>query len=170
MDNYTESIIGEETESIKVYATIEKYTKARRGLDIGCGGWKVLGAQGIDIRKGPHVDYVGDVTKGLANILNYKRKRRFDYIFSSHLLEDFDETTQKKLVADWVDHLKPGGRLLLYVPLLGVYSGTNCAHKREFTQETLTALFKEFNLTITDCWNENVAGTGYSIYMAGQKK
>ena len=168
-EDYIESTIGEPAESEKVYCMIERFVKDKKGLDIGCGGWKILGSKGIDIREGV-ADYVGDITQGLANVLQYKRKIRFDYIFSSHLLEDFNEKEQYELLADWIEHIKPGGNLILYVPEAGAYKGYNQAHKREFKKGMIEEMFKNLGLELTDAWYESDSPSGgYSILMVGKK-
>ncbi len=168
-EDYKATTIGEPAESEKVYCMIERLVKDKKGLDIGCGGWKILGSKGIDIREGV-ADYIGDVTKGLANILQYKRKIRYDYIFSSHLLEDFEEPIQYELLKDWIDHIKPGGLLILYVPQKGKYKGYNIAHRREFEKGDLEEMLTTLNLKITDAWYESESDSGgYSILMVGEK-
>lgn len=167
--NYVNNAIGEPAESEKVYCMIEAHVKGKKGLDIGCGGWKIIGAKGIDIRPGV-ADIVGDITKGLANVLQYKRKTRFDYIFSSHLIEDFDEVDQYKLLLDWIEHIKPLGKLILYVPQEGLYQGCNVAHKREFNKGDLETMFKNLGIAVIGAWYESEAPSGgYSILMIGQK-
>ena len=167
--DYVKDAIGEPAESEKIYCMIEKFVKDKNGLDIGCGGWKIIGSQGIDIRPGV-ADFVGDVSKGIANVIKYKKKIEYDYIFSSHLLEDFDEPNQYKLLLDWIGHIKEGGKLILYVPQSGVYAGTNVAHKREFVKGDLESMYRNLDLKITDLWYESVAdGNGYSILIIGEK-
>jgi len=167
--NYTESAIGEIAESEKVYCMIEPQIKGKKGLDIGCGGWKVPGAKGIDIRSGI-ADYVGDITKGIDILIQAKRKKKFDFIFSSHLLEDFAEDIQYKLLVDWVDHIKEDGLLILYVPQKGKYVGCNVAHKREFEKDDLEKMYNNINIKVTGAWYEADAPMGgYSILMIGRK-
>lgn len=169
INDYTESAIGEPAESEKIYCMIERFVKDKKGLDIGCGGWKIIGSKGVDIRPGV-ADYVGDITQGLATVLQYKRKIRYEYIFSSHLLEDFDEKTQYELLRDWIDHLLPGGNLILYVPQKGAYEGCNRAHVREFEKGDIEKMFKSLELKLTDAWYESDAPSGgYNILMIGKK-
>jgi SAM-dependent methyltransferase len=169
---YVEPAIGEPAESQKVYCMVRKYTDGKCGLDIGCGGWKIIGSIGIDIRPGV-ADIVGDITKGLAELLKKKgqrgRPKKYDYIFSSHLLEDFDKKQQVKLLEDWLSFLKPGGHLILYVPEKGSFQGCNLAHKREFTKGDLEELFEMFKLKIAERYYESEAKSGYSIVLVGRK-
>jgi SAM-dependent methyltransferase len=51
---------------------------------------------------------------GDASDLYWFRDGVLDYVFSSHLLEDFDDT--KAALREWLRVLKPGGRLVLFCP------------------------------------------------------
>lgn len=171
--DYVEPAIGEPAESQKIYCMISKYVEGKSGLDIGCGGWKIIDSIGIDIRPGM-ADIVGDVTNGLKSLLRKPGQRgkikQYDYIFSSHLLEDFNKDDQIKLLEDWLSFLKVGGHLILYVPEKDIYKDCNQAHKREFQKGDLEELFEIFNLKITDRFYESIARTGYSILIIGQKQ
>lgn len=172
--DYPAPAVNEPSEAQKIYCMISKYTEDRVGFDIGCGGWKIIGSTGIDVRPGA-ADIVGDVSKGLATLLSKDKKRgrpkRYDYIFSSHLLEDFDEQDQERILKDWINYLKPGGHLILYVPERGKYQGVNVAHKHEFTPHELRKLMMDSGLAIVDFFVESVANhlVGYSILAVGQK-
>lgn len=172
--DYTQTAVGEPAESQKIYCMISKYTEGKKGLDIGCGGWKLMGSIGIDIRTGA-ADIIGDITQGIEKIFTKARKKTklkggFDYIFSSHLLEDFDIEEQINLLKDWIAHLKPGGHIILYVPEAGVYKGCNQAHKHEFAKGELETIYKQLGLKVTDKYYESEAGTkGYGILIAGKK-
>lgn len=172
--DYSETTIGEPAESQKIYCMINRYTDGKKGLDIGCGGWKIIGSIGIDIRPGV-ADVVGDITEGIEKLFTKARKksklrRGLDYVFSSHLLEDFDIQDQLKLLKDWIGHLKPGGHLILYVPEKGRYTGCNVAHKHEFVKGELEAMFEKLGLEMTDRYIESEAGAGgYSILIVGRK-
>lgn len=173
-DNYTQTAVGEPTESQKIYSMINKYTDGKKGIDVGCGGWKVLGSTGIDIRTGA-ADIIGDITQGLEKIFIKARRKRslnkgFDYVFSSHLLEDFEIDKQMHLLQDWVKHIKPGGYLIIYVPEKGQYKGINQAHKHEFSNGELETMFTKLNLSIVDRYYDSEAGVnGYGILLVGKK-
>lgn len=171
IEDYPEPAQGETSESQKIYCMIARHVDGKKGLDLGCGGWKMIGSTGIDIRPGA-ADIIGDVTEGLGKLIKNGpgRKPRFDYIFSSHLLEDFDEEEQRKMVTDWVKYLKPGGHLILYVPERGKYLGCNIAHKHEFSPQELRALMVNRGLKIVDFFVESVSKPeNYSIIAVGQK-
>lgn len=171
--DYTETAIGEPTESQKIYCMIRKYTEGKKGIDIGCGGWKIIDSIGIDIRPGV-ADIVDDITKGIQRIFidakkKTKLRRGFDYIFSSHLLEDFAPVEQLRLLNDWINHLKTGGHLILYLPEKGVYKGCNVAHKHEFSNGEIETIFDSLGLSVSDRYYESEAETGYGILIAGKK-
>lgn len=172
IEDYPEPATKELSEAQRIYCMISKYTEGRAGLDIGCGGWKIIGSIGIDIRPGV-ADIVGDISQGLNNVFIKKRGRpkKYDYIFSSHLLEDFDEEKQREILNDWTNYLKPGGHLILYVPERGKYKGCNVAHKHEFTPHELRKLMIDSGFTITDFLVESIVNplTGYSILAVGKK-
>lgn len=52
--------------------------------------------------------------RGDAKHLYWFRDRVLDYVYSSHLLEDYAETEQ--ILAEWLRVLKAGGRLVLLLP------------------------------------------------------
>ena len=56
---------------------------------------------------------------GGAEKLVWFRDSVLDYVYSSHLLEDFDDT--KGVLAEWLRVLKPGGRLVVFCPDEQVY-------------------------------------------------
>jgi ubiquinone/menaquinone biosynthesis C-methylase UbiE len=51
---------------------------------------------------------------GDARSLTWFADRSLDFVYSSHVLEDFEDTSA--VLAEWVRVLKPGGRLILYLP------------------------------------------------------
>lgn len=87
-----------------------------KGIDLGVGGDKVVpDCIGFDLLD-PYnlvgkdsMDMVGD-----AQHLEDCEDGMFDYVYSSHLLEDFPHTS--KVLKEWVRVLKPGGHLILYLP------------------------------------------------------
>lgn len=86
-----------------VFNKAKKYISGK-GLDIGAGYWEFQGSIPIDPCRG----------KGVKNTLNKFEKESLDYIFSSHYLEHTDKW--KTEIKEWVELLKKGGRLFLYLP------------------------------------------------------
>ena len=88
-----------------------------RGLDLGSGPgeWKVTKSAGVDNNCIGVDQYPGaDVCANLLNLEIFKDEY-FDYVYSSHALEDmiFTEAALRK----WWAKVKVGGRLILYLPL-----------------------------------------------------
>lgn len=91
------------------------------GLDLGFGGDPIaphavrydMPTPYTDVGKEP-VQLGGDATK-----LEYFRDGVLDFIYSSHLLEDFPDT--EAVLREWFRVLKPGGRLILFCPVEQVF-------------------------------------------------
>lgn len=107
-----------EARAIRRY--VERYCIGT-GLDIGCGNEKIVpGAIGIDFAmqyNDPHhpagptaADYKGPWQRYFAEHVD----DRYDYIFSSHLLEDSPHAVED--LAAWARRVKPQGRLILCLP------------------------------------------------------
>ena len=108
-------------------------------IDLGCGGDKIVpGAIGFDLAK-PYTRVGTDAIdeQGDARDLSRYEDGAFDVCFSSHLLEDFEDT--ETVLDEWLRVLKPGGHLILYLPherrfrahCEGSGQGYNKAHKVE---------------------------------------
>jgi len=74
------------------------------GLDIGAGYWEFPGAIPVDPHRGA----------GEKNSLSQFKKESLDYIFSSHYLEHTNNWQTE--IKEWLELLKKGGRLFLYLP------------------------------------------------------
>src|SRR5437588_4080679 len=86
------------------------------GLDIGFGGDPITdGAIRVDFATpyamtGSYSVQLG----GDAGKLVWFADNALDFIYSSHLLEDFEDT--KGVLTEWLRVLKPGGRLIIFCP------------------------------------------------------
>jgi predicted SAM-dependent methyltransferase len=86
------------------------------GVDLGFGGDPIVEhAIRVDMpqpytRLGDHPVQLG----GAAECLVWFRDETLDFVYSSHLLEDFIDT--EAALREWLRVLKPGGRLILYCP------------------------------------------------------
>ena len=86
------------------------------GIDIGCGGDVITPHTiGVDM---PHpYTKVGQSPihlKGDAKTLYWFNDEVLDYVYSSHLLEDFPDT--ETILREWLRVLKIGGLLILFLP------------------------------------------------------
>ena len=126
------------SETSKIYHLIEDYfNESLKVCDIGFGGHKVVEyADGIDLptpyaHTGDHkVDIPCDVSKGIPVDDNV-----YDIVYSSHLIEDFEDTNE--ILTEFIRILKNKGKLMLVFPDQPTYALTckltgqpfNTAHK-----------------------------------------
>jgi len=114
------------------------------GLDLGCGASKIK----------PDVIGIDDCDKRVANILgditDLSRFATgvFDFIFSSHALEDIQDT--KSTLTEWLRVIKPGGYLVLYCPDKQYYYNLddprhNQRHKHDFYWWDVAKIINEIN-------------------------
>ena len=97
---------------------LEKYCEGM-GLDIGYGGDPIVpSAITLDLDK----PYIGNNPqapqhlKGTCKNLYWYKDNVLDYIYSSHLLEDFTPDEIKWIFWEWVRVIKPEGYIVLYLP------------------------------------------------------
>jgi Uncharacterized protein conserved in bacteria len=81
-----------------------------------------------------------------ARDLSFYPDNHFDYIYSSHLLEELENT--EETLKGWLQIVKPGGNIVLYQADRDFYHpiGTpecNPAHKHHFVWEDLWEIFKK---------------------------
>lgn len=101
------------------------------GLDLGCGSDKIRKeAIGIDIADKSCAQMVRDISD-----LSPFASNSFDYVFSSHALEDI--ANYRKALTEWLRVLRLGGYLVLYGPDKQYYynighSRANQQHKHDF--------------------------------------
>lgn len=110
----------EGNESAKVHHRIAPFVSGH-GLDLGCGLWPLQvektaanSCLGVDGGYAPWgcngAQFICDVQK-----LPMFADESFDYIYSSHTLEDMP--TPEAVLVEWWRLIKPGGKLILYLPL-----------------------------------------------------
>jgi SAM-dependent methyltransferase len=108
------------SETAKCRARLAKYCTGS-GIDIGPGGDPItLGAVRVDLPQ-PYTR-VGDFPVQLggdAGDLYWFRDGVLDYVYSSHVLEDFVDT--EGMLREWLRVLKVGGNLVIYCPDEQVY-------------------------------------------------
>jgi ADP-heptose:LPS heptosyltransferase/predicted SAM-dependent methyltransferase len=126
-------------EQDKICAFVVPYTRGR-GLDLGCGSRTAW----------PH--FIGVDTGGRPNIhadirdLSLFADESMDFVFSSHALEDIEDT--RGALAEWWRVVKPGGHLCLYLPHKDLYPnvgqpGANPAHKHDFLPSDIEKIMAE---------------------------
>jgi len=86
-----------------------------------------------------------------ARKLDYYPAEHFNYVYSSHLLEEIQDT--EPTLKEWVRVLKPGGYLVLYQILESRYfpiGHPNCngLHKHHFTWESLWAMLEKMDMEL----------------------
>jgi len=131
-----------QSETSKCRDRLAPYCKGY-GLDLGPGGDPITpSAIRVDLPD-PYstagllpVQLGGDARK-----LRWFADATLDYVYSSHLLEDF--TDIESILAEWIRVLKPGGNLVLYCPDQVIYE----RHCRE-TGQPLNKEHKDPNFNI----------------------
>jgi SAM-dependent methyltransferase len=91
------------------------------GLDLGFGGDPITTSAIRVDQPLPYADTGNAPVQlgGDATNLYWFRDGVLDYLYSSHLLEDFIDT--EKALVEWLRVLKPGGRLVIFCPDEQVY-------------------------------------------------
>ena len=89
---------------------------AGNGLDLGPGGDPISPAAVRGDLPSPYVSGGPSPVQlaGSADDLYWFKDACLDYVFSSHLLEDFPDT--EGVLREWLRVLKPGGRLVICCP------------------------------------------------------
>lgn len=105
------------SETSKVRYLVEKYCIGY-GCDIGFGGDKIIKNQCIGIDYATPYAYTGKDKVDVACKIGHEKiplpNNTFDYVYSSHLIEDFLDT--KSILIDFINILKNGGNLILVFP------------------------------------------------------
>lgn len=117
-----------------------KYCQGQ-GLDLGCGRSKIsLNAIGIDLNY-PEADMQID-----ARLMPQYPDGHFDFVFSSHLLEELENT--EATLREWLRVIKLDGHIVLYQAEKGIYYPLghplcNKSHKHHFNKEDLWKVFEK---------------------------
>jgi predicted SAM-dependent methyltransferase len=121
-----------------------KYCRGQ-GLDLGCGMSKIrTDAIGVDLYN-PNADTGLD-----ARNLEQYASGHFDYIFSSHLLEEIENT--EATLREWLRVLKDNGNIVLYQADKDKYyplghPQCNRSHKHHFSWKDLADIFEKIGGT-----------------------
>jgi len=103
------------SETSKCRATLAPFCVGD-GLDIGFGGDPIVQtAIAMDLPQ-RYARYLENPQHlhGDATNLRWFKDGALDYVFSSHVLEDFQDTAA--VLREWLRVLRPGGRLVLFLP------------------------------------------------------
>lgn len=145
------------------------------GLDIGFGGEPIC-PTAITLDK-PECVHKGNLS-GDAGDLRWFRDGVMDYVFSSHCLEDADDTVA--WMREWWRVLRPGGNLVLFLPDQPTYEqhcraagvAPNGAHKHKdfslaYVKKCLDRLGIPSSAIIHQQWP--VVGNAYSFELVVRK-
>jgi len=108
------------SETSKCRERLEKYCVGN-GLDIGYGGDPITPSS-ITLDLPSPLSKRGDWPQNLrgdGRDLYWFRDSVLDYVYSSHVLEEFENTGE--VLKEWLRVIKPGGFLVLYCPDEQVY-------------------------------------------------
>lgn len=94
-------------------ATAETPAAIAGGLRLNLGGrdTSIAGFRNVDLKPGPTVDYVSDISN-----LSIFRSGSVDEIYASHCLEHFPHTRTLGVLTEWRRVLKPGASAHISVP------------------------------------------------------
>jgi predicted SAM-dependent methyltransferase len=146
-------------------ARLIKYCKGQ-GVDLGCGWSKIrIDAIGVDLLC-PDAELKMD-----ARLLDQFPDEHFDYVFSSHLLEEIENT--EATLREWLRILKKDGNLVLYQADKDAYyplghSNCNKAHKHHFSKEALWEILKKIG-GVKLIHSEGVQGSEWSFELVIKK-
>jgi predicted SAM-dependent methyltransferase len=132
-------------ETSKTKHRVEKYIWGN-GLDIGCNCDKITpSAIGVDRAILPEVNLIG-----YAEDLDWFTDECLDFVYSSHTLEDLEDT--EGVLREWVRVIKPRGHLMLYLPHKDFYPNighplANKAHKHDFVPDDIVKILAKIGQT-----------------------
>lgn len=132
------------SETAKIRPYIWPYIKTGKGIDLGCEFDRVHPeCIGMDAHPTVAVSEVGNI----ADLSRFKDET-FDWVFSSHAIEDI--LNFQGAIREWHRVLKPDGYLIIYCPYKMWYPnvgqpGANINHVHDFVPSDLTGAIREIN-------------------------
>lgn len=162
------------SETSKHRALTAQYCEGN-GIDIGSGGDPVV-AQAVSIDLPDPYSEQGNVIHWRGDALDLPFKDRVcDFVYSSHLLEDFFDWWAP--LREWVRVLKSGGHLVILIPDRERWAAAlergqppNCSHKHEGQVGELTTYCSHLGLhPILDQFALPDDPLDYSICFVGRK-
>ncbi len=149
------------SETSKVRPLVTRFCLGH-GCDIGFGGDKIMKEDciGIDYAQ-PYAHTGKDKVDIACDVMNEKipvDDNTFDFVYTSHLIEDFKDTTQA--LKDFIRILKSGGNLILVFPDQKVY-GETCVK----TGQPLNThhIHKDMGLEFMHKRLQEIAGISYRV-------
>lgn len=169
------------SETDKYRHLTQKYCKGV-GIDIGSQGCPVVPwAFNIDL---PHEEFAfynsNNIPKGPIQICCRAEKLwmievgSLDFVYSSHLLEDFVDWMP--ILQEWVSKLKKGGKLIILVPDKEKWNAAisqgqppNCQHKHESSLGELSTYAPALGLKIIEERYTDEVENDYSILFVAER-
>lgn len=152
------------------------------GIDVGSGGDPVmLSSIQIELPLSEYNHYhtadaranPASCYRGNAWDLPFK-SGTMDYVYSSHLLEDFEDW--KPCLREWTRVLKKGGKLIILMPDKKLWAAElergripNCAHRKESEVGALSAYAKEMGWRVIKDELTAVVPIDYTILFLAEK-
>lgn len=136
------------SETAKIRPYIWPYIKNGSGIDLGCELDRVHPeCIGMDAHASAAVDIVGDITD-----LSRFKDENFDWVFSSHAIEDI--LNFRGALEEWYRVLKSNGYLIVYCPYRLWYPnvgqpGANINHVHDFVPSDIVNALREID---PDIW------------------
>jgi predicted SAM-dependent methyltransferase len=148
------------------------------GLDIGYGGQSITpNTINVDLpEKRQHGGADPQHLFGSGDDLYWFQDGVLDYVYSSHLLENFNIPKMREFISEWLRVLKPGGFLVLYLPDQQRYeehcaragAPSNPAHKYKelnydwFMEKVMNQIIQDWNLQLVH-YNKSVGNFSFEL-------
>ncbi len=115
-------IMSYNSETSRSRHLLEKYCVGI-GMDVGYGGEKVTQSAWAFDMPTPYTSVGGDIQqlRGSCRKFDFICDNALDYIYSSHILEDFTYNELIQIISEWRRILKPNGLII-----------TNCPDQKKF--------------------------------------
>jgi len=139
------------SETSKCRLSLNKFCKGD-GIDLGYGGDPIVPTAICMDLPDSYAKYRNNPQHlhGDAKSLFWFNDNVMDYVYSSHVLEDFHDT--KSVLSEWIRVIKPGGSLVLFLPDEQTYRN-HC--KKLGKPSNINHIHDHFSLTfVKDILNE----------------
>jgi ADP-heptose:LPS heptosyltransferase/predicted SAM-dependent methyltransferase len=162
-------------ESKKIVWEVAPHLRGR-GLDVGAGDFKIL-PHAISVDNLNHSQFGFQIRPDIysdASDLSMFASGSMDFVYSSHTLEHVQDYAAT--LKEWWRVLKPGGRLVLYLPHKEFYpnigqTGANPDHKHDFLPEdVIQAMPRGWDLLENQERNEDQEYSFLQVYLKRSDK